>query len=125
LPITPRQSKIDKKEKDSMKTNTTGWEKVLEVGGDEGTLAIYRAVLQDSPDKFVLIRDEVPVEDFDEEVDWAMLHEEYPPSDTFEEAVKEMDSYPWRDMLLLSVHPDYEDFILTQMKLPRMPKPRG
>ena len=108
-----------------MQTNNTDWKMILELGMEGGTLAIYRSTLQDGEQKFALIRDEGPQEEnVEEEVDWGLLFEEYPPRDTFEDAVRDMDSYPWREMLLLRVHPDYETYILDQMKLPRLPGPR-
>jgi hypothetical protein len=106
-----------------METNKTDWEMILELGIEAGTLSIHRSSLPGESRKFVLIRDEVPVEESEEEVDLDLLYEEYPSMDTFEEAIKQMDSYPWREMMLLNVHPDYEENILSEMKIPRLPRP--
>jgi hypothetical protein len=108
-----------------MSTNSNEWQMVLELDMGVGTLSIHRSKETDGARKFVLIRDESPIEESDEEVDWGLVREEYPPTDTFEEAIAEMNSYPWRDMLILTLHPDYEDIIMREMKLPRLPRSRG
>ncbi len=53
--------------------------------------------------------------DFFDEDDQTDLVKERPPVDTFEEAIQLMDQYPWRQMQLVSVHPEYAEFIRREM----------
>jgi len=91
-------------------------EVILEIGAEGGSLKIQRFHASDWTWKFNLKIDESTLAEFLDEVDEVDLVKESPPVDTFAEAIQLMNKYPWRELELISVHPEYADFIRSEMK---------
>jgi hypothetical protein len=91
-------------------------ELILEIGTEGGLLSIQRFHAPNGTWKFILTVDESTLASFTDEFDPVDLVKKYPPVDSFEEAVRSMDEFPWRKLYLVSVHPDYGEFIRKEMK---------
>jgi hypothetical protein len=84
---------------------------ILEIGTEGGSLSIHHFPATRGTWKFILTVDESTMASLTDEFDQADLLKKYPPVDSFEEAIRLMDEFPWRKMYLVSVHPDYGEFI--------------
>jgi hypothetical protein len=91
-------------------------ELVLKIGSEGGSFNIQRFRSPDETWKFIFIIDESTIADFLEEEDQTDLVKKSLPVDTFEEAIQLMDKYPWREMHVLSVHPEYAEFTAPSRK---------
>ncbi|MGA2505497.1 MAG: hypothetical protein ABSG01_15555 [Anaerolineales bacterium] len=91
-------------------------EVILEIGTEGGLISIQRLHAPNGTWKFILTIDESTMAAFLDKEDQDDLVKKYPLVDSFEEAVKLMDEFPWRKMYLISVHPDYAEFIRKEMK---------
>jgi hypothetical protein len=91
-------------------------EVILEIGTEGGLLSVRRFLSSNGTLKFILIIDESTMADFLDKDNQIDLVKKYPPVETFGEAVRLMDKYPWREMHLVSVHPDYAEIIRRERK---------
>ena len=91
-------------------------EVLLEVGTEGGTLSIQRFRAPEGTWKFVFTADESSMADFLNEEDQIDLVKKYPPVDTFEEAMRLMNKYPWHEMHLITVHQEYVEAIQSEKK---------
>ena len=88
-------------------------ELVLKIG-TEGVLNIHRHRLPDGSCKFVLVVDELIMAELLPGQDQMDLVKKIPPVDTFEEAIHLMNKYPWHEMVLVSVHPEYAEYVRSE-----------
>ena len=93
---------------------------ILEIGAEGGSLKLQRFRAPDGTWKFNLIINESTLADFLDEADQIDLAKEYTPVDTFEEAIQVMNNYPWRELELINVFPEYAEFIQSEMHNPQI-----
>ncbi len=91
-------------------------EMLLKIGGEGGSLSIRRFRATDGTWKFIFITDESTLADFLEEEDQIELVKKYSPVNSFEEALQLMNKYPWHEMHLITMHPEYAGAILLEKK---------
>lgn len=91
-------------------------EVLLKTGGEGGSLSIQRFRATDGMWKFIFIRDEATMADFLDEEDQIDLFKKYPPVETFAEAIQLMNKYPWHELHLISMHPEYANVIQAEKK---------
>ncbi len=89
-------------------------ELVLKIGTEGGSLNIHRHRLPDGSCKFVLVVDESIMAELLPGQDQMDLVKKIPPVDTFEEAIHLMNKYPWHEMVLVSVHPEYAEYVRSE-----------
>ena len=91
-------------------------EVLLEIGGEGGSLSIQRFRATDGTWKFIFIRDESTMADFLDEEDQIDLFKKYPPVETFAEAIQLMNKYPWHELHMITMHPEYAKVIQAEKK---------
>ena len=102
----------NKKKISASKTNAA--ETILEISTEGGSLSIQRFRTLKGKLKFNFITDESTMSDFLDEEDNMDLVKEYPPVDTFEEAIQLMNKYPWHEMHVSTVHHEYAQIFQTE-----------
>ena len=89
-------------------------EVLLEIGTEGGSLIILRVRGPEGTWKFIFITDESTMAEFLDLDDQIELVKKYPPVDTFEEAVQLMNKYPWHEMHVVTIHPEYAEVIQAE-----------
>ena len=91
---------------------------ILEVGAEGGSLAVFRERNAQGMWEYRSQRDETTMSDVlpDEKFDKGDLFERSGPTNTFEDALSQLDRYPWFRLFPLEVHPDFTESILREVE---------
>jgi hypothetical protein len=92
-------------------------EKILEVGGEGGSLSILRERSSGGTWRFTVLRDETVLADLLDPNDQQGLafSGESAPIDTLAAAVQLMDRYPWYRLLPLMLHEEYAAAVIAEV----------
>ena len=91
---------------------------ILEVGAEGGSLAVIRERNIQGMWEYRAQLDETTMSDVlpDEKFDKGDLFERSGPTSTFEDALSQLDRYPWFKLYPMQVHPDFARLVLREVR---------
>jgi HD domain len=91
---------------------------ILEVGAEGGSLAVIRDRNAEGMWEYRAQLDETTMSDVlpDEKFDKGDLFERSGPTSTFEDALSQLDRYPWFKLYPVKVHPDFAGLVLREVR---------
>jgi HD domain len=93
-------------------------ETIFEVGAEGGSLVVFRERNAQGMWEYRAQRDETTMSDVlpDEKFDKGVLFERSGPTGTFEDALSQLDRYPWFKLYPMQVHPDFARLVLREVR---------